>query len=143
MHQQHATGPSDLVGWSLPGTWFRLEKTASQSAEPLHAGAGSVGQQGLLPRRADPKLWVMETRGGEEREAVVKLMQKAVTMAAAGTPLAITSVFAQDHLRVRMAVCYLEGTPPWPDSFQGAPSCASFMPTAAWQASACKYREGT
>ena len=63
--------------------------------------AGSVGQQGLLPRHADPKLWVMETRGGEEREAVVKLMQKAVNMAAAGTPLAITSVFAQDHLRVR------------------------------------------
>jgi hypothetical protein len=45
----------------------------------------------------------METRGGEEREAVVKLMQKAVNMAAAGTPLAITSVFAQDHLRVRPA----------------------------------------
>ena len=60
-----------------------------------------MGQQGLLPRHADPKLWVMETRGGEEREAVVKLMQKAVSMAAAGTPLAITSVFAQDHLRVR------------------------------------------
>ena len=46
----------------------------------------------------------METRGGEEREAVVKLMQKAVNMAAAGTPLAITSVFAQDHLRVRPAI---------------------------------------
>ena len=63
-----------------------------------------MGQQGLLPRHADPKLWVMETRGGEEREAVVKLMQKAVNMAAAGTPLAITSVFAQDHLRVRPAI---------------------------------------
>ena len=34
---------------------------------------------------------------------MVKLMQKAVNMAAAGTPLAITSVFAQDHLRVRPA----------------------------------------
>ena len=64
-----------------------------------------MGQQGLLPRHADPKLWVMETRSGEEREAVVKLMQKAVTMAAAGTPLAITSVFAQDHLRVRAGCC--------------------------------------
>ena len=69
-----------------------------------------MGQQGLLPRHADPKLWVMETRSGEEREAVVKLMQKAVTMAAAGTPLAITSVFAQDHLRVR-AGCWVQGTP--------------------------------
>ena len=35
---------------------------------------------------------------------MVKLMQKAVNMAAAGTPLAITSVFAQDHLRVRPAI---------------------------------------
>ena len=52
----------------------------------------------------------METRSGEEREAVVKLMQKAVTMAAAGTPLAITSVFAQDHLRVR-AGCWVQDTP--------------------------------
>ncbi len=44
---------------------------------------------------------------------MVKLMQKAVSMAAAGTPLAITSVFAQDHLRVRMACTKTEGTPLW------------------------------
>ena len=71
-----------------------------------------MGQQGLLPRHADPKLWVMETRGGEEREAAVKLMQKAVTMAAAGTPLAITSAFAQDHLRVRMACSLIKQAVP-------------------------------
>ena len=88
--------------WACPGK--------DPSANDGGAHAGTVGQQGLLPRHADPKLWVMETRSGEEREAVVKLMQKAVTMAAAGTPLAITSVFAQDHLRVR-AGCWVQDTP--------------------------------
>ena len=89
---------------------LRSSPKEDSSAGVDGARAGTVGQQGLLPRHADPKLWVMEMRAGEEREAVVKLMQQAVTMAAAGTPLAITSVFAQDHLRVRGG-CWVQDKP--------------------------------
>ncbi len=68
----------------------------------MHAAhAGAVGQQGLLPTHADPKLWICETRTGEEREAVVKLLQKAVNLAAQGRPLLIKSAFTQDHLKAR------------------------------------------
>jgi hypothetical protein len=61
---------------------------------------GVVGQQGLLPTIEDPKLWLVELKAGTEREAVICLMQKAVDLAAKGTPLLIKSAFVQDHLKV-------------------------------------------
>ena len=61
-----------------------------------------MGQQGLLPGHSDPKLWICEARSGEEREAVIKLLQKAVNLAEAGRPLLIKSAFTQDHLKVRV-----------------------------------------
>ena len=64
-----------------------------------------MGQQGLLPTHADPKLWIVETRTGEEREAVVKLLQKAVTLGGQGRPLLIKSAFTQDHLKARAVPC--------------------------------------
>ena len=59
-----------------------------------------VGQQGLLPLKTDPKLWVCECRPGCEREVVICLLQKFNDMAAAGTPLGIKSTFCHDHLKV-------------------------------------------
>jgi hypothetical protein len=63
--------------------------------------AGIVGQQGLLPLKTDPKLWVCECRPGCEREVVICLLQKYNDLAAAGTPLGIKSTFCHDHLKVR------------------------------------------
>lgn len=63
-------------------------------------GVGVVGQQGLLPSIEDPRLWLVELKAGTEREAVICLMQKAVDLAAKGTPLLIKSAFVQDHLKV-------------------------------------------
>ena len=62
--------------------------------------AGDVGQQGLLPTHQDPKLWLLQCRTGQEREVVVQLLQKAIDLNAAGTPLAIKAAFAVDHLSV-------------------------------------------
>lgn len=59
-----------------------------------------VSQQGLLPTHQDPKLWLVETRTGQEREACIRLMQKSIDLARAGNPLAIKSCFVQDHLQV-------------------------------------------
>lgn len=61
-----------------------------------------VSQQGLLPTHQDPKLWLVETRTGQEREACIRLMQKSIDLARSGTPLAIKSCFVQDHLQVRV-----------------------------------------
>ena len=62
--------------------------------------AGAAAQQARLPTHEDPKLWLLETRGGQEREAVVNLMQKAADHEARGLPpLGVSAAFAQDHLR--------------------------------------------
>lgn len=63
-------------------------------------GSGTVSQQGLLPTHQDPKLWLVETRTGQEREACIRLMQKSIDLARGGAPLAIKSCFVQDHLQV-------------------------------------------
>ena len=62
---------------------------------------GYVSQQGLLPTHQDPKLWLVVTRTGQEREACIRLMQKAIDLAQSGSPLAIKSCFVQDHLQVQ------------------------------------------
>lgn len=67
--------------------------------------AGMVSQQGLLPTHQDPKLWLVETRTGQEREACIRLMQKSIDLARVGTPLAIKSCFVQDHLQVSAISC--------------------------------------
>lgn len=59
-----------------------------------------MGQQGLQPTPQDPKLWLVECKTGSEREAVISLMQKCMDLASKGAPLAIKSVFTQDHLKV-------------------------------------------
>ncbi len=84
--------------------------------------AGTVGQQGLLPTHADPKLWIVETRTGEEREAVVKLLQKAVTLGGQGRPLLIKSAFTQDHLKARGGSPPLG--PPDPEALQPPALCS-------------------
>ena len=65
-----------------------------------HEQASEVGQQGLQPTPQDPKLWLVECKTGSEREAVISLMQKCMDLASKGAPLAIKSVFTQDHLKV-------------------------------------------
>lgn len=62
--------------------------------------AGAVEQQALLPTHADPKLWIVECRPGEEREAVVKLLQKAINLSRTPMKLLIKAAFIQDHLKV-------------------------------------------
>lgn len=59
-----------------------------------------MGQQGLLPTHQDPKLWRVHTRTGEEREACIRLLQKAQNLAASGNPLAIKAAFIQDAVKV-------------------------------------------
>lgn len=63
--------------------------------------AGVVGQQALLPQHSDPKLWLVHTKPGAEREAVQCLLQKGVDLALRGVPLQIKSAFTQDHLKAR------------------------------------------
>ena len=57
--------------------------------------AGAVGQQGLLPKPTDSRLWLLEVRPGSERRLVVSIMAKATKQT-----LFIKSVFMQDHLAV-------------------------------------------
>jgi transcription elongation factor SPT5 len=66
-----------------------------------------VEQQALLPTHTDPKLWIVECRPGEEREAVVKLLQKAVNLARTPMPLLVKSAFVQDHLKVRRLTYFI------------------------------------
>ena len=64
------------------------------------AVAGPAAQQARLPTLEDPKLWLLEARGGQEREAVVNLLQKAVDLERRGLPpLGVSAAFAQDHLK--------------------------------------------
>ena len=63
--------------------------------------AGVVGQQALLPQHSDPKLWLVHTKPGAEREAVQCLLQKGVDLALRGVPLQIKAAFTQDHLKAR------------------------------------------
>ena len=60
-----------------------------------------VGQQALLPQHSDPKLWLVHTKPGAEREAVQCLLQKGVDLALRSTPLQIKAAFTQDHLKAR------------------------------------------
>ena len=55
-----------------------------------------------MPTSADPKLWVVRCGEGQEREAVVCLLQKCYDLAKRGSPLLIKAVFCQDHLKVRV-----------------------------------------
>eukprot|EP00884_Botryococcus_braunii_P016048 jgi/Botrbrau1/3126/Bobra.0070s0099.1 len=82
----------------------RFERPGFDAGDMGEEQAGVVGQQGLLPTIEDPKLWLVELKAGTEREAVICLMQKAVDLAAKGTPLLIKSAFVQDHLKGYMYV---------------------------------------
>ena len=62
------------------------------------AALGLVGQQGLLPRPSDPRLWLLEVRPGSERQLAVALLNRAIR-----EPLLVKSAFTQDHLAVRLA----------------------------------------
>ncbi|KAK9811747.1 hypothetical protein WJX72_009461 [[Myrmecia] bisecta] len=77
----------------------RFEQRTYDVGDREDADAGVVAQQGLLPTHEDPKLWLVEAKAGQEREAVICLLQKAVDMASKGTPLGIKSAFTQDHLK--------------------------------------------
>ena len=62
-----------------------------------------MSQQLLLPTPADPKLWVVRCGEGQEREAIVCLLQKCYDLANKGQPLLIKAAFCQDHLQVGSA----------------------------------------
>jgi hypothetical protein len=74
---------------------------ARQPPDAAVPRAGVVAQQALLPQHTDPKLWLVHTKPGAEREAVQCLLQKGVDLALRGTPLQIKSAFTQDHLKAR------------------------------------------
>ena len=81
-------------------TGFTHQKPLNRQIIDQVLAAGAVSQQGLLPTHQDPKLWLVETRTGQEREACIRLMQKSIDLARTGAPLAIKSCFVQDHLQV-------------------------------------------
>jgi hypothetical protein len=62
--------------------------------------AGVVGQQALLPTHQDTKLWLVKTRDGSEREAVVQLLSKHYVLMRQGAPLLIKSAISIDHIKV-------------------------------------------
>ena len=70
------------------------------TADDEEGGNRAVGQQALMPTNADAKLWVVRCGEGQEREAVVCLLQKCYDLGRRGTPLLIKAVFCQDHLKV-------------------------------------------
>lgn len=79
----------------------RPASTLSRTRLHVVAIPGLVGQQGLLPKPSDPRLWLLEVRPGLERQLVVSLLQRAIH-----EPLLIKSAFCQDHLSVRSPPCH-------------------------------------
>lgn len=65
---------------------------------------GAVGQASLQPTIRDPKLYRVSCLAGREKEGVVCLMQKYFSMAAKGTPLAISGAVAPEHLKASIYV---------------------------------------
>jgi hypothetical protein len=61
---------------------------------------GVVGQQALLPTHQDSKLWLIKTKIGSEREAVVQLLSKHYALMRQGAPLLIKSAISIDHIKV-------------------------------------------
>lgn len=52
----------------------------------------------LLPSVNDPKLWMVRTKRGQERQAVVQLIRKSQDYAAKKKPLAILSATCSDSV---------------------------------------------
>ena len=65
---------------------------------------GAVGQASLQPTIRDPKLYRVSCLAGREKEGVICLMQKHFSMAAKGTPLAISGAVAPEHLKASIYV---------------------------------------
>ena len=84
---------------------------AQQYGEEEDGGSGAVQQQALQPTSSDAKLWVVHCGEGQEREAVVCLLQKCYDLRRKGTPLLIKAVFCQDHLKARLRVVNSCGQP--------------------------------
>ncbi len=58
-----------------------------------------VPTQGLQPSLLDPKLWMVKTKPGKEREAVVHIMNRFFLKRELGESLNIYSVVAPDHTK--------------------------------------------
>jgi hypothetical protein len=84
---------------------------AQQYGEEEEGGSDAVQQQALQPTSSDAKLWVVHCGEGQEREAVVCLLQKCYDLRRKGTPLLIKAVFCQDHLKVRPSAVHSRAQP--------------------------------
>lgn len=82
---------------------FEQMATTLQQTDQDQA-AVSIAQRRLLPSIDDPKLWLVGCRRGKTQVAVINLMQKALQLAAEGSPLKIFSAFASSHLDDRIYV---------------------------------------
>jgi Early transcription elongation factor of RNA pol II, NGN section len=105
--QHHAPGPEGLSRILHAVRAVRRASCDGQrcvraSCSGRHACCACCAQ-GLLPTDSDPKLWMVQTRPGHEREFVICLLQKCHELAARGTPLSIKSAFCHDHLQVLAA----------------------------------------
>lgn len=58
-----------------------------------------VPTQGLQPSLLDPKLWMVKTKPGKEREAVIHIMNRFFLKRELGESLNIFSVVAPDHCK--------------------------------------------
>jgi len=74
-------------------------RAAEQERVAVEDGGQTSIQEACYPSLSDPKMFMVKIRGGMGRELCMKLMNKAVVMAQAGTPLGIKSVVAVDHLK--------------------------------------------
>lgn len=90
--------PEELQKY-LQERFGRDRVAAYQASERGVEGATAVSQQALMPTLRDPKLWVVRTSDGTEREVVIRLLQKCYDYANKGRPLLIKSVFCKDELK--------------------------------------------
>jgi len=73
--------------------------TSSASYEDLESQPTAIQQQRLLPGVKDPNLWTVKCRIGTEKETVLILMRKCISLQYTDNPLQIKSAIAVEGLK--------------------------------------------
>jgi transcription elongation factor SPT5 len=108
---------SDLAGFDAdldaldqagPASLSRGRELIAHGALPAPGGGAvaraprrrvKVSQEDLLPTVKDPKMWVVKCRQGQERLAILSLMQKFVTLGSRNGGVPVLSAVAPEHLK--------------------------------------------
>jgi len=77
-----------------------LRERYGRSAGSRYRGDGAgVAQRLLLPSVEDPSIWAIKCKIGKEKDIVLQILQRTITMRNRKQPVEITSVFERDSLR--------------------------------------------